>query len=320
MYTFGIDFGGTNIAVGLVDEAMTVIDKMSMKTNVPRSISSMIDDMVIMLQTLQTRNHLKNEDIKCVGVGVPCTANESNGHMEDADNLGFEDVEFRDVLQARSGFPVYIDNDANAAAWGEYMTGDYTADSMIMITLGTGIGGGIILDGHLWKGINYSAGEFGHMVIYDNGVPCNCGRTGCFEAYGSASALTQQAKKRMQQDDKTILRKMCGNNPDNMEAKLVFDGAREMDAACMELLDNYTTYLAEGIANIINIFQPAYVCIGGGISNAGTLLLDPVQAKVANRIYSRNAAINTQIVLAKLKNDAGIIGAALLGSRKGRGV
>ena len=313
MYTIGIDFGGTNIAVGIVKD-MAVIDKMSMKTNVPRPIEAMVDDMALMVQTLQKRNGLQDGDICYIGVGVPCTANEDNGHMEDADNLGFEDVEFVSLLQARTGMPVYIGNDANVAAWGEYLTGGYDGDSMVMITLGTGIGGGIILNGHLWKGINYSAGEFGHMVIYGDGIPCNCGRRGCFEAYGSATALTQQAKTRMLQDQETVLWKLCEGDLQKIEAKLVFDGVQVKDKACMELLDAYTTYLADGIVNLINIFQPAYVCIGGGVSSAGDLLLNPVRAKAAERVYSRNAKKNTEIVLAKLHNDAGILGAALLGN------
>lgn len=313
MFTIGIDLGGTNIAVGLVKD-MTVVDKMSMKTNVPRSIESMVDDMALMVRTLQDRNGLHNGEIRYIGVGVPCTANEDNGHMEDADNLGFEDVEFISLLQTRTGLPVYFGNDANVAAWGEFLAGGYQGDSMVMITLGTGIGGGIILGGHLWKGINYSAGEFGHMVIYGNGVACNCGRRGCFEAYGSATALIQQAKSRMLQDKDTVLWQLCGNDLAKVEAKFVFDGVKVNDAACIELMDAYTTYLADGIVNIINIFQPAYVCIGGGVSSAGDMLLNPIREKVANRIYSRNAKKNTEIVLAKLKNDAGILGAALLGN------
>jgi len=315
-YTIGVDFGGTNIAVGLVDENMVVVDKLSRKTNVPRPIEAMIDDMVSMVRQLEQRNRLEKSDIRYVGVGVPCTANEKNGHMEDADNLGFEDVCFAPVLRERVGYPVFMGNDANAAAWGEYMTGGYDADSMAFVTLGTGIGGGIILDGRLWKGINYAAGEFGHMVIRSGGVPCNCGRRGCFEAYGSATALIAQTKEKMRQDRETVLWQLCGHDLNKMEAKFVFDGVKTGDAACLELLDNYTTYLAEGILNIINLFQPAYVCIGGGISNAGDLLLKPILKKTAAQIYSQNAAVSTKIVLAKLKNDAGIIGAALLGDSK----
>ena len=312
MYRIGIDFGGTSIVTGLVDESMRIIDRASVRTNVPRSMESMMDDMAAMVQALLDRNRLRRDEIVSVGVGVPGTANEENGHIEDANNLGFDDIPFVAPLAERLALPVRFGNDANAAAWGEYRAGGYREDSFIMMTLGTGIGGGIILSGNLWTGVNYAAAEFGHMTIRCDGVPCNCGRTGCFEAYASATALIRQARERMQADHGTLLCQLCGGIPDRLEAKTVFDGARAGDAACGQLLDVYTTCLAEGAANIINLFQPAYLCIGGGVSRAGDALLLPLREKTAKRIYSQNAKRNTQIILAKLDNDAGIIGAALL--------
>ena len=184
---------------------------------------------------------------------------------------------------------------------------------MLMVTLGTGIGGGIILNRKLWSGVNYAAGEFGHMTLCMGGVPCTCGRRGCFEAYGSATALASQARGRMAVDKNTILWQLCGGDPMQVEAKTVFDGAWAGDTACMELVDRYTDYLAEGIASLINIFQPALVCVGGGVSRAGDKLLTPLRKKTAEKIYSRNAKRNARIVLAQLGNDAGILGAALLG-------
>lgn len=312
MYRIGIDFGGTNIVTGLVDESMGIVDRTSVKTNVPRTIESMTGDMAQMVRELMERNGLTREDVVSVGVGVPCTANQENGHMEDANNLGFDDVLFVPLLEEALGLPVCFGNDANAAAWGEYKAGGYPEDSFVMVTLGTGIGGGVILNGRLWTGINGAAGEFGHMTIRCGGVPCNCGRTGCFEAYGSATALIRQARERMESDRETLLWELCGGDPERVEAKTVFDGAERGDEACAALLDAYTTYLAEGIANIINIFQPAYVCVGGGVSRAGDALLATLREKTAERIYSKNAKHNTKLILAELDNDAGIIGAALL--------
>lgn len=312
MYRIGIDFGGTSIAAGLVDESMRIIDRANVATDVPRSIESMMDDMAAMVRELLSRNGLDRKDIASAGVGVPGTANEENGHIEDANNLGFDDASFVAPLEERLGLPVCFGNDANAAAWGEYRAGGYREGSFIMMTLGTGIGGGIILDGRLWTGVNYAAAEFGHMVIRCDGAPCSCGRTGCFEAYGSATALIRQARERMQADSGTVLWRLCGGDPDRLEAKTVFDGAQERDEACRQLLDAYTTCLAEGAANIINLFQPAYLCIGGGVSRAGDALLTPLREKTAKRVYSQNAKRNTKIILAELDNDAGIIGAALL--------
>ncbi len=182
-----------------------------------------------------------------------------------------------------------------------------------MVTIGTGIGGGIILDGKLWPGINGAAAEFGHMTISYDGVPCSCGRKGCFEALASANALIGQARKRMAADKESLLWQLCGGDMEKVDAKTVFEGAAAGDKACAEVLDAYTTYLAEGIANIINIFQPAVLCIGGGISRAGDAFLLPLREKTAQRIYSKNSKRNTRIVLAKLDNDAGVLGAALLG-------
>ena len=314
MYRIGIDLGGTNIVAGLVDENLRITDKCSVKTNVPRPIEAMVEDMVQLVSALLERNGLRCDDVLSVGVGVPCTANPENGHLEDANNLGFEDELFLPLLAEKLPCPVYFDNDANVAAWGEYRVGDYPEDSFIMMTIGTGIGGGIILGGKLHTGINGAAAEFGHMSIAYDGIPCNCGRKGCFEAMASATALIRQGQQRMAQDRNTLLWKLCQGKQENLEAKTVFDAAAVGDRVAMELLDSYTTVLAEGIANIINIFQPAVLCIGGGVSKAGQMLLQPVRNKVSQRIYSKNAKRNTTIQLAKLDNDAGVLGAALLGT------
>lgn len=314
MYRIGIDLGGTNIVAGLVDENLRITDKCSVKTNVPRPIEAMVEDMVQLVSALLERNGLRCDDVLSVGVGVPCTANPDNGHLEDANNLGFEDELFLPLLAEKLPCPVYFDNDANVAAWDEYRVGDYPEDSFIMMTIGTGIGGGIILGGKLWSGINGAAAEFGHMSISYDGVDCNCGRKGCFEAMASATALIRQGREKMAEDQNTLLWKLCQSKQENLEAKTVFDAAAVGDRVAMELLDSYTTVLAEGIANIINIFQPAVLCIGGGVSKAGQMLLQPVRNKVSQRIYSKNAKRNTTIQLAKLDNDAGVLGAALLGT------
>lgn len=315
MYRIGIDLGGTNIAAGLVRD-LQILDRASVRTNAPRPVEDIIGDMVLLVDTLLQRNHLSPGEIASVGVGVPCTANPENGHMEDANNLGYDDTPFLSLLAKRLDMPVYFGNDANVAAWGEYLTGDYEEDSFIMVTIGTGIGGGIILNGCLWEGINGAAAEFGHMTIHGGGADCNCGRKGCFEAMASATALIRSARERMSSRPDSLLWKLCGDDPSRVEAKTVFDGAAAGDPVCRDLLEEYTTCLAEGVANIINIFQPAVLCIGGGVSRAGDALLLPLRRKVSERIYSQNSRRNTRIELAKLDNDAGILGAALLGTRR----
>lgn len=314
MYRIGIDLGGTNIVAGLVNEDRIITDKCSIKTNVPRKVEELVADMAELYRLLLERNGLSCRDIASVGVGVPCTANQENGHMEDANNLGFDDTPFLSLLAEKIPVPVYFDNDANVAAWGEYQSGEYPDDSFLMVTIGTGIGGGIILGGKLWSGINGAAAEFGHMTIRHDGIPCNCGRRGCFEAMASANALIRDTRERMRDDKNSLLWQLCGGNPDHLEAKTVFDGAAAGDALSQAILDGYIDCLGEGIANLINIFQPAVLCIGGGVSRAGDALLLPLREKTSQLIYSKNAGRNTRIELAKLDNDAGVLGAALLGT------
>ena len=315
MYRIGIDLGGTNIVAGLVDENYHIVDKCSIKTNVPRPIEDLVADMFQLVEQLLSSNDLHLSNISSIGVGVPGTANQSNGHIEDANNLGYDNTPFLSLLSESLPVPVYFENDANVAAWGEYLAGEYVDDSFLMVTIGTGIGGGIILNGRLWPGINGAAAEFGHMTIRYDGIECNCGRRGCFEALASANALIQQAKDRMMACRDSLLWRHCGGDISNMEAKTVFECAAAGDKLATILLDRYLTYLAEGITNLINIFQPAVVCIGGGVSKAGNQLLIPLRGKVSKLIYSKNSEKNSRIELAVLDNDAGVLGAALLGTQ-----
>ena len=298
MYRIGIDLGGTNTAAGLVDAQGQIIDRASVKTNLPTNLDRIVENITALCRELMLRHGLAPADIALVGVGVPCTANVQTGWMEDADHLGFSGGPLRQQLRVALQLPVAIGNDADCAAWGEYQAGAYDSDSFILVTLGTGVGGGLILGGQLITGIHNAAGEIGHMSIHMEGIPCECGRRGCFERYASATALIQQARE--------------ATGLPITEAKEVFDRVATGDPICTAVLDQYTTYLAEGLANLINIFGPAYVCLGGGVSLAGDALLQPVQKKTNEKMFAKAAQRKPQIILAKLHNDAGILGAALL--------
>ncbi len=298
MFRIGIDLGGTNIAAGLVDAMGNIIDRASVKTKLPTDAVRLVEDMAQLTALLLQRSGLQKSQIRSVGVGVPCTANLETGWMEDADHLGFSAAPLVQPLSDAIGLPVHMGNDADAAALGEFLGGGYLGDSFIFVTLGTGIGGGIIVGGRLLSGVNNAAGELGHMTIHMDGIPCGCGRRGCFEAYGSATALIRQARE--------------ATGEEITEAKTVFDRAAAGDKAFADVLDTYTTYLAEGFANLINIFGPDFLCIGGGISAAGDALLEPVREKTYERILAKHAGKNTKIMLARLHNDAGILGAAML--------
>lgn len=298
MYRIGIDLGGTNTVAGLVDENGQILDRESRKTNLPTDLKRIVADIVALTHGLLARNGLSKEEIASVGVGVPCTANKKTGWMEDAHHLGFAGGPLVAPLMEQLDIPVFIENDANAAALGEWKGCGYEADSFILVTLGTGIGGGILLGGRLITGVNHAAGELGHMTIAMDGEPCGCGRNGCFEAYGSASALIRHARD--------------ATGEDITEAKEVFARALAGEQVFVRVLDEYTTHVAVGLANLINIFGPEYICLGGGVSHAGDALLLPVREKTYQLMFAKAAEQKTQIILAKLHNDAGILGAALL--------
>lgn len=298
MFRIGIDLGGTNTVAGLVDENGRIVDRQSVKTELPTTLDRIVRNILVLTIKLLNSNGISRAQVECVGVGVPCTADPKSGWMLDADHLGFPGGPLRDRLEATLQLPVTVGNDANCAVWGEYKAGGYDGESFMLVTLGTGIGGGIILGGKLVTGVNNAAGELGHMTIHMDGEPCGCGNSGCFEAYGSASALIRHACEATGEPIK--------------EAKEVFDRAAAGETVFIQLLDQYTTHLAVGLANLINIFGPDYLCIGGGVSHAGDALLIPVREKTMQRIYAKTAKRNTQIILARLGNDAGILGAALL--------
>ncbi len=311
MYRIGIDLGGTNIAAG-VEQGGKLMATASVKTNRPTNIDRLVADMTGLVDGLLKQTGLKKTDIASVGVGVPCPANQETGEMEFCDQMGFASAPLVSRLSEALGLRVLFDNDANCAAWAEYKTGGYQGESFVLVTLGTGVGGGIIVNGQLLRGGNYSAGELGHMVIYAGGRECTCGRRGCWEAYASASALAWYGRRALEAHPESLYWSLCGDTSENSEAKPIFAAAAAGDAAARQVLEEYEEYLAQGLANLINIFAPDTLCIGGGISAAGEQLLAPVREKTKQLLYAKSAGKQTRIVPARLGNDAGILGAAML--------
>ena len=312
MYNIGIDLGGTNIAMGLVDEDFRLVYQVSEPTNLPKSPELLADDIHALAVRMLADRGLTEADVHCAGIGIPGTVNQAEGTVEYANNFGFDNVPFVRLLQERFACRLLAANDAGAAAWGEYLTGcGKGAKSMVAMTLGTGVGGGIILNGHLWGGCNSAAGEMGHMVIHTGGRPCTCGRKGCLEAYASATALVQRAAEAVADAPESLLARAP------IDGRAVFAAAKAGDETAARVLDEFLTDLAEGVTNIINILQPELLCIGGGLSGAGAQLLDPLRKKVAPMIYSRYSRRNTRLELASLGNAAGIIGAAGLDRQEG---
>ncbi|MBQ9428738.1 MAG: ROK family protein [Clostridia bacterium] len=312
MYTIGIDLGGTNIAVGLVKDCETILQKVSAPTLPARGREAILCDIVSLCHAVCDAAGIDLEKVARVGIAVPGGVTPARGHVLFTPNIPFSDFDLAAELSARlDGATVGVVNDANAAALAEARAGaGKGARDAVMITLGTGVGGGIVIDGKLYTGANGLAAELGHFVIEKDGVPCGCGRKGCFEAYGSATALVRMARDEL--DRCFVTGEETAIPPAVQNAKVIFDAYTEGDKVAARILDRYTDGLACGIASLINIFQPDVFILGGGISGAGQPLLDLLIPKVDAEDFARTAKKRTQIRLAALGNDAGILGAALL--------
>jgi glucokinase len=314
-YYVGIDLGGTNIVAGVVDENYNIISKASEKTNCPRPAKEIADDMAKAALDAIQKAGLTAADIEWIGIGTPGIADNENGIIEYANNLGFKDVPMAEYIHEYIDKPVYIANDANAAAYGEFVAGAAKiARNAVCITLGTGVGGGIVIDGKIYTGSNFAGAEIGHSVIEVDGPQCTCGRKGCFEVFSSATGLIRMTNEAMEDDKDSLMWKIKDERGGKVSARTSFDAMRAGDKTATDVVGKYLKYLAAGITNVINIFQPDILCIGGGVCNEGDALLIPVKEMVAKEVYTKNSKKNTEIVIASLGNDAGIIGAAFLGS------
>lgn len=313
MYKLGIDLGGTNIVAGVVDESYKIIATAKRKTDCPRPADAILDDMAaVALEAIEAAG-LKKEDIDAAGVGTPGAIDPVNGIVCYANNLGFFGVPMAEMLKERTGIDFFIENDANAAAYGEFVAGAGAGTKdFVMITLGTGVGGGIIIDGKIYSGSNYAGAELGHTVINMDGEMCSCGRQGCWEAYASATALIRQTKQAMIKYPDTVMWELCSNDINAVNGRTAFDAMRKGDKAGKIVVDKYVEYIAVGIANNINIFQPEIICIGGGISKEGDNLILPIKKYVEGDNYARSMEKKAEIRTAALGNDAGIIGAAYI--------
>ena len=313
MYRIGVDLGGTNIAVGVVNEKNEIIGRGNVKTNCPRPAAEIFDDIAVAVKMAVENAKISLDDVKSIGVGTPGSVNKGNGYIEFANNLYFDNVPAKEMLEERLGKTVYLDNDANCAALGEAVVGcGKGVKNFVAITLGTGVGSGIIVDGKLVTGLNYAAGEMGHTVICLDGKQCNCGRKGCWEQYASATALIEQTKEAMKEDPESKMWEVCEGNIEKVNGKVVFDAMAMGDVTAAAVANRYFHYVAVGLTNIVNTFQPDVICIGGGIANQKDVLLNPLKKIIANERYSIHASKQTEILCATLGNDAGIFGAALL--------
>ena len=312
MYNIGIDLGGTNIKVGVVNEDYGIISQSSVKTNLPRPAEGIVEGICEAVNLALEKANLTLADIESVGIGTPGAANRSTGVVLYSNNLGFDNTPLGRMLSDKLGKEIFVENDANAAAFGEYLAGAGKGyENVLVITLGTGVGGGVIIDGKIYTGFNFCGAELGHTVIEYNGRPCSCGRKGCFEAYSSATALINATKKAMEQDKNSRLWEIAGS-PDNVDGKTAFDGMRAGDETSKKVVNEYIEYLGCGLTNMVNIFQPQVLLIGGGVCKERDNLTKPLKEIIDREAYCIDLGSSTKLDICRLGNNAGIIGAAFL--------
>ncbi|MBR6400799.1 MAG: ROK family protein [Firmicutes bacterium] len=314
MYYLGIDLGGTNITAGLVEEDGKIFAKKSTPTMNGRQAVDILDDMAELCNKLLEENSLELKDIKSLGIGLPGLLDKKKGIAVYANNLNFDNINVVKEMKKRIKLPVYIENDANCAAIGENTCGAAFGDkNVIYVTLGTGVGAGIILDGKVFDGAFGGGGEAGHMVIEAYGEMCTCGRKGCWEAYASANALRREGRIAAAKYPASKIFQKVDGDIRLIDAKTVFDAADEGDEVAQDIVKRYQTYVAIGLVNLVNIFEPEAIIIGGGICARGSKLVDPIIEILNTRVYG--GKLKTKIAIATLGNDAGIVGAAMLGKK-----
>lgn len=316
-YYIGVDVGGTNIACGIVDDDCNIIARSKVKTWVkdkdnPPEYSKILDNIEEAVTRACSEAGITPSQAKSIGIGCPGICNNETGVVEYCSNLNFKNVPLKGDVEARFGIPTYLENDANAAAFGEYVAGAAKgARNAVVITLGTGVGSGIIVDGNIYRGSYCAGGEIGHTVIVMDGLPCSCGRNGCFEAYSSATGLVRMTTRASELNPDSILTRIIREDG-RVSGRTAFQAMKQGDPVGTAVTEQYIKYLACGISNVINTFQPDILCIGGGVCNEGDPLMIPLRAAVNEQIYSKNSDKSTRIEVCKLANEAGIIGAAML--------
>lgn len=314
MFYIGVDIGGSNVSAAVLDKEFNLFGKQSVKTNGKRSYEEIKNDIIKLVENVIETEKLDKAQIVSVGMGCPGICNTASGIVEFSNNLNWRNAPLRNDVETAIKIKTYLDNDANAAAYGEFIAGAAkSANSAVVITLGTGVGSGIIINKRLLYGENYAGAEIGHTVIEVDGEPCTCGRNGCFEAYSSSGGLIRMTRKALKENPSSSLNELVEKDG-KISARTAFYAAKLDDEAGVAVVNRYIKYLAAGIANTINIFQPDILCIGGGICNEGDYLLNPLKELVDREVFSRDSKKKTEIKICSLGNDAGIIGAAFLGT------
>lgn len=307
----GIDLGGTNIAAAVVDNQHNIILRKSIPTLSARGSEAVIEDMAQLALALVQEAGLTLADIELIGIGSPGSINQQTGYVLYSNNIKWEHVDLRGGIQRRIDKPVFLDNDASCAALGEFLAGAASGySSAVMITLGTGIGGGIIMSQKVYSGFHKVASSLGHMMLISGGELCTCGRRGCWESYASVTGLIRMAAAVADANPGSALA-VARTRDKTLNGKNIFDAAKSGDVPAKALIDQYLFYVAEGITNIVNMLDPEAIIFGGGLCVEGEYLLEPIRKQVAADAFCKYVA-QPQMKIAQLGNNAGIVGAAFL--------
>ncbi len=313
MIRIGIDLGGTNIAVGAVDNAGHILAEWSVKTLASRPYQDIVRDMGFCIGKVLDKTGNSAKDIEAIGIGIPGLADQKTGRVIFCTNLGWHDIPLAKELGKYYSAPVYIDNDATVAGYAEYIAGiSKGTESSVFITLGTGVGAGIVLNGRPFSGYHGIGSEIGHTTVETEGDLCTCGNKGCAERYCSASAIIRFAREVAAQHPESAMMKKADGDISRISAKTVIDSAKEGDRTACGIFDKYAHYLAVLINNVTATLDPEMIVLGGGVSHAGSFLLEAVQKHIPSLMLYKTLPY-PKIVLATLGNEAGIIGAAMLG-------
>lgn len=312
MIQIGFDVGGTNITAGLVDDDKRITQRSNIAFPTGEDYKSISSRMAGQVREMLEKEKLGESDVTCIGIAVPGSIDAAGETVIDAYNLQFHDVPLKKSIQEHfPRIPVFLANDANAAALAELHAGAFIGcRTCALLTLGTGVGGGLILGGRMFNGGLGNGVELGHMILAHRGEVCTCGNKGCVESLCTATALIREGRKAVVEHINSMICTEARGNMDNVTAKLVIDCARSGDRIAMDIFDRYVDALSSAVASLINLFDPEVVAIGGGVSLAGEFLFEPLRAHVHRKSFFKN---HGRVVPAKLGNDAGIIGAAMLG-------
>ena len=314
MLFVGIDLGGTSIKAGLVDENGKILAKATCPTLVERGAEPVVNDMAKLSLEVIEKGGYTVDDVKAIGIGLPGIQDPRTGIVPFCTNLYWHEVPVIELMQKVIDKPIYIGNDATVAGLAESVAGVSAGiKHSVFLTLGTGVGGGIVHDGKVYSGVNGVGSELGHMIAVIDGEECTCGNKGCWERYASATALIRMGREAAKEDNASEIYKAVNGNLEDVTAKTVIDAAKNGDETANKVFNRYVYYLCAGLVSIINFIDPEVIVLGGGVSHAGAFLLDAVRAKLPSMVFYKTMPY-ARVELAVLGNDAGIIGAANLGA------